>query len=142
MTGAPSFALQRAVFLALLGGMVAYAIVVAVVLQTNGGRGLAATPIELLDTIALAVGATNAVMALVLRAILAGKVAGTPHAGQPGARFAATLVPLAMLEGGCVLALTAWLLNGTMFPNLAVAVVLLLVALVGVPFTDPDANRG
>jgi hypothetical protein len=135
---APPFAIQRIVCFALLLGMVAFAVVVALVLQSNEGRGLAETRIEVLDTMAIAVGVASATGALVLRTILNGKAAAAPPAERASARFVATLVPLATLEGGCMLALTAWLLNGTMFPNLAVAGLLLTVAIVVVPFRNPD----
>ena len=38
-------------------------------------------------------------------------------------------------------ALTVWLLNGKTVPTLAVAMVLLALAIVRVPFRDPDADR-
>ncbi|MBL8754208.1 MAG: hypothetical protein JNK15_12980 [Planctomycetes bacterium] len=138
--GQPPFAVQRVVFLALLGGMAAFALVVAMVLQGNGGRGLAETPIEMLDIAAVGIGATNAVLAFVLRAILHGRIAAHPPQQQATARFAATLVPIAVLEGGCMLALTAWMLNGAPFPNALVAGVLFAVAVTITPFRDPDRS--
>jgi hypothetical protein len=139
---APSFAQQRVVFLALLGGMVAYGVVVALVVQSNEGRGIGGAPIEALDFVTLGLGAVATAAALVLRAMLHGRAGSRPREQRAAARFTATLLPLAILEGGCMLALTAWLLNGTMFPNLAIAMLLLLVAIVVVPLHDPDAGDG
>ena len=55
------------------------------------------------------------------------------------ARFRGTLVSLALLEGGCLFGLCVWLLNGNAVPGLAAAMALLSLAVLIVPFTDPDA---
>jgi hypothetical protein len=134
------FARQRLVFLALLAGMVFYALAVWIMLQQNDGKGLAREPIPVLDTVVMVVGAALAVTSFVLRNALQQSAEAAPVPARAGLRFRAVLVPLAMLEGGCLFALTAWMLHGTAMPNLAVALVLLALALYHVPFTDPDAG--
>jgi hypothetical protein len=42
-----------------------------------------------------------------------------------------------MLEAGCLMSLTAWLLNGNPVPGLVVAMVLLSLAILIVPMRDP-----
>lgn len=140
-TGSPSFAQQRLICIALLLGMSFYAIVVAVVLQTNDGKGLASEPLPALDTVVVVVGAAMAVGAFVLRAALRGAAEQTAVEQRAMARFRAALVPIVLLEGGCLFGVTVWMLNGSAVPGLAVAMVLLAVAIVMVPFSDPDATR-
>ena len=50
------------------------------------------------------------------------------------------LVPLAILEGGCLFATTVWMLTGNAVPSLAVALVMLAIAIALVPFSDPDTH--
>jgi hypothetical protein len=142
MNGAPTFAQQRLIAVALLLGMTFFAVVVAVVLQTNSGKGLAAEPIEVLDTVVLVVGASMAVTAFVLRSLLTAAAERAAPDQRPLQRFRAVLVPLATIEGACLFALTVWMLNGKTVPTLVVAMVLLALAIVMVPFHDPDADRG
>ncbi|MCA8952227.1 MAG: hypothetical protein KDE27_22140 [Planctomycetes bacterium] len=136
----PPFAAQRVLFLMLLLGMTAYSIGAAVVLQTNDGRGLADQPIPELDSVVIAVGIGTAVAAVAVRALLRRRAAGQPSPERGRTRFLAVLIPLATLEGGCLLGVTAWLLNGNAVPGLAVALVLLAIAIAIVPFRDPDAD--
>lgn len=137
---APSFAQMRIVYFGLLMGMVGYAVAAAVVLQGQDGKGLATEPIPLLDAIASAAGGALAVAAFAARAVMRGRLAGKAGAELAAARHAATLLPLAMLEGGCLFCITVWLLNGHPVPPLVVALVLLALAIVVVPFSDPDAR--
>ncbi|MFY9345126.1 MAG: hypothetical protein WAT39_21735 [Planctomycetota bacterium] len=139
-SGPVPFAVQRLVFMALLLGMTMYIVAVAVVLQMGGGKGLAEPPIAPLDTVVIAVAAASATAAFVLRPVLLRAVAGRDEAARSQAAFRATLIPVAMLEGGCLLATTAWLLNGNVVPNLVAALVLLSLAIAIVPFSDPDAG--
>ena len=132
------FAHQRLVFFGLVLGMVMYAVAVAVILQVGEGRGLAAAPIEVLDTLVLAVGGASAFGALMLRSLLQRQVEAAHGAERSHARFRAALVPVALLEGGVLFALTAWLLNGNAVPHLVAAMVLLALAIALVPFGDPD----
>ncbi|MBL8728344.1 MAG: hypothetical protein JNM25_07940 [Planctomycetes bacterium] len=141
MDGGPTFAQQRLIAVALLLGMTFYAVVVAIVLQSNGGRGLAVEPIAVLDTVVLVVGASMAVTAFVLRSLLNAAADRAAPELRPLQRFRAVLVPLAAIEGACLFALTVWMLNGRTVPTLAVAMVLLALAIVIVPFSDPDADR-
>lgn len=134
------FAQQRLVFFALLLGMTMYALVVAVVLQTNDGKGLSEAPVALLDTVVIAVGAASALGAFSLRGIMQRQAEAAVGSARSHARFRATLVPVAMLEGGVLLGLTVWMLNGNVVPNLVVALVLLSIAIAFVPFADPDAD--
>lgn len=139
MTPVLPFAMQRLVFLALLAGIAIYAVVVAVMLQQTG-KGLAESPIEVLDTVAIFAGVGLAAAAMLVRRkprADAERLTGAPRAM---ASFRATLVPIAILEGGCLLGLTTWLLNGNPVPGLVVALVLLSLAVLIVPFSDPGAR--
>lgn len=137
----PPFATQRVVFFALLMGVLGFAAVVAVMLDQNGGKGLAAAPIDALDTMAIVVGAGLATAAMLVRRRLQTGTTQLEGEARAAASFRATLVPLAMLEGGSLLGLTTWLQNGRPVPGLVVALVLLSLAITIVPFTDPDERR-
>lgn len=141
MNGHPTFAQQRLVAFALLFGITLFAVTVAIVLQQNDGKGLATEPIAALDTVVLVVGGAMAVTAFAVRSLLNGIAERTPRDERGSQRFRAMLVPLAMLEGASLFALTVWMLNGTPVPSLVAAMVLLALAIVLVPFQDPDATR-
>lgn len=134
------FASQRIVFFALLFGMVAYTIAAAVLLQQTG-KGLAEEPVPGLDDVAMFAGLAFAAGAMFLRRQLHGTAERQSGAARSAARFRATLVPLAILEGGSLLGTTTWLLNGRPVPGLVVAMVLLSLAILIVPLRDPDAER-
>ncbi len=136
------FASQRLVFFALLMGMVLYTIAVAVVLQMGDGKGMAVEPIPMLDTVVIAATATLVVAAFAIRGLLRAAAERQAGAARSQARFVATMVPLALLEGACLFALTVWLLNGNAVPNLVAALVALSMAITVVPFSDPDATQG
>ena len=140
-TPPPPFAMQRVVFVALLLGQSLFAVVVGVLLQTRGGRGLAEPPLPLLDTVVLVTGISLTSASLVLRRILSRVATSLDGDARAHARFRATLIPLAMLEGGSLFGITAWLLNGNAVPPLAVAIAMLAIAVVMVPFTDPDRGE-
>lgn len=142
MNGAPTFAQQRLVCVALLLGMTFYAVVAGIVLSQNEGRGLAHTPIEILETVVVIVGASLAIAAFAVRAALQRAAERADPDERAVRRFHASLVPLALLEGGCLFGITVWLLNGRPVPSLVVAMVLLALAIVVVPFSDPDADVG
>ena len=55
-------------------------------------------------------------------------------------RLISRIAPLAILEAGCLFAITAWMLNGQAVPALAVACVLLSIAIAMIPLQDPDAD--
>jgi hypothetical protein len=131
---------QRLVFFALLFGMATFAVVVAVVLQTGDGTGLGGEPMPMLDMVSIALGAAMAVAAFVVRGTLQRRAAAATGAARSHARFRATLVPLALLEGGVLFGLTVWLLNGVAVPPLVVALVLFAAAIAIVPLHDPDAG--
>ncbi|HEX5052726.1 MAG TPA: hypothetical protein VFZ65_13200 [Planctomycetota bacterium] len=133
------FPVQRLLCFALIMGMAIYAIVVAVVLEQNDGKGLARQPIPVLDTVASTTAVAFAMGALLVRSLLHRQAELREANARTGMRFLATLVPLAMIEGACLLALTAWLLNGERVPNLVTALVLLALAIYIVPFRDPDS---
>jgi hypothetical protein len=134
------FAAQRLVFLSLLFGMSAFAVVVGVVLQSRGGKGMLEPPMPVLDTVVIVVGATLAVAAFAMRSALRRFAESATDNARSHARFRAALIPLALLEGGCTFGLTTWLLDGTAVPGLAIAVVLFALAIMVVPFTDPDRS--
>jgi hypothetical protein len=131
---------QRLVFFALLFGMAMFAVVVAVVLQTGDGTGLGGEPMPMLDMVSIALGAAMAVAAFVVRGTLQRRADAATGAARSHARFRATLVPLALLEGGVLFGLTVWLLNGVAVPPLVVALVLFAAAIAIVPLHDPDAG--
>ena len=135
----PPFAVQRLVFLALLGGMVAPAIVFAAVLAGNEWRGMSENPVPELGWAASLFGVAIAPIALLMRGKKLAEADAAPPERQGMLHFQARLLPIAMLEGGVLLNLVAWLLNGTLLPTMAVAVVLFALAIVVTPFSDPDA---
>ncbi len=81
---------------------------------------------------------------LVFCALLVGMtmfaIVAASAATRSQAQFVATLIPLAILEGACLLGITAWLLNGNAVPNLVAALVLLSIAIAMVPFSAPHAG--
>ena len=136
----PSFSDQRMICIALVFGIAMYAIVVGVILKMNEGIGLSDEPIEVLDTVALAVGITVAVVALLIRWIFIKKAEATAKEDRARPRLLSRIIPLTIIEGGGLLAITIWMLNGNAVPSLAVACVLLSLAIALIPLTDPDAN--
>lgn len=136
----PSFAQQRTICIALVLGIAMYVTAVGVILKINDGSGLSDEPIEVLDTAALAVGIAVAIGAMLARSILTKKAKATAKEHRATPRFLARIVPLAIIEGGGLLAITAWMLNGNALPSLAVACVLLSFAIALIPLTDPDAD--
>lgn len=139
MNGTPSFAQLRIVCFALLFGMTSFAVVAAVLLQGNDGKGLAEQPLPMLDPIVIAVGTAAVIAAVVLRRVLGPRATETDPERRLAARFRATLLSIAALEGGCLLGIVTWLLQGDPVPGLVVAMVLLAIAIAMVPFRDPDA---
>lgn len=137
MTMGPTFAQQRLVCFGLLMGVSAYAIVVAVVLE-QAGKGFGPQHDDVFDTVSMAAGAALAVAAMVLRQKLGQLVAVASPADRASARFRALLVPMALLEAGCLLGITTWLWNGNPVPGLVVAMVLLALMISFVPLRDPD----
>lgn len=119
---------QQLVLAAILGGVVAFALVVAVVLAQTG-HGLADPPVPVLDLVSLAAGASLAAVALWLRQQLRNAPADAAPDEAAMRQFQALLVPVAVLEGGMMLGLVTWLLNGKPLPGAAVAGALFLLAL-------------
>jgi len=135
---APTFAQQRIVLVAILSGVVAYAAVVAFVLPGDARPNPAGVPV--LDEVSICAGIGLAVAALLARRALTASAANAAPGERANRQFLARLVPLAMLEGGCMLGLTAWMVNGDPVPGAIVAAVLFALALLLVPFQDPDAG--
>ncbi|HEX6810875.1 MAG TPA: hypothetical protein VF384_04555 [Planctomycetota bacterium] len=136
----PTFAQQRVISLGLLLGMLSYGMVVAVMLIQNGNQGMATEHIEWLDIAVPATGVACAVLAVLIRRAVSASAAPLFGAARSNAMFRATLVPMAIVEGGCLFSLTAWLLNANMLPHLATALVLLTLSISFMPFRDPDAT--
>lgn len=134
------FAGQRMICMALVLGMAMYAVVVGLILKLNDGVGMIEEPIEVLDTIALVVGIAVAVLAVFARILLAKKAATGDKDQRATPRFLSLVVPLVLLEGGCLLAITVWMLNGNAVPALAVACVLLSIAIAMIPLQDRDTD--
>ncbi len=137
---APPFAAQRLMLFALLLGMIFYAVVVGVLLGQQEWVGLAEQPLPILDSVVLGVGGAAVVAAVLMRSVLQGRAAAADAEQRPGLQFQAHLIPVAILEGGVLLALTAWMLNGAPLPYTVVAGVLFAIAVIMVPFSDPDAQ--
>lgn len=135
----PPFAVQRLVFLALLGGMLAPAIVFGAMLAGNDWQGLGSAPIPELGWAGALFGLSIAPLALWMRATKLAKAAAAPPEAAPMLRFQGRLLGIALLEGGVLLNLVAWLLNGSLLPSVPVAAGLFLLAVVLTPFSDPDA---
>lgn len=136
------FSGQRIISFALVFGMTMYAIVAGVILETNDGTGLLAEPMPVLDTVALVVGCATGLAALVLRTVMTKRAEAAALENRQLPRFLSRIVPMAILELGCLLAITVWMLNGAAKPSLVVACVLLSIAIAIVPFQDPDAEQG
>lgn len=139
---APGFAQQRLVGTALVVGMTLYVLTVAVVLSTNEGKGLAGEPIPSLDQLTIFVGFASAVIGLSLRRFLRPRDEQKEPGGRRAAWFRATIAPIAALEGGALFATTVWLLNGKAIPPLVVALVLIALAILLLPFRDPEEGAG
>lgn len=135
---APSFAQQRMICFALLTGMALYAIVAAFTLHGNDGQGMVPDTVKALEWLTPVFGVATAVSALLLRRVLQQKADAKPPAERGAARFRATLIPLALIEGGCLFAITIWMMTGATVPHLVVAMVLLAIAIAIVPLHDPD----
>ncbi len=144
MSGEPKplpFATQRLVALALLLAMLLFGGVTFAVWHGNGGKGLGEQPEPGLDAAAIAVGIASVLGAAVMRMVLGRAVANATGAARSHARFGATLVPLAILEGSCLFGLTIWLLNGNPVPGGIVAGAAFAIAVAMVPLHDPDEGR-
>ena len=136
----PPFAQQRLICLALLLGMVSYAMVVAVMLMQNGYQGMADEYIPWLDIAVPSVGGACAVLAWFLRRALSASAAQQFGVARGNAMFRANFAPIAIAEAGCLFALTAWLFNASAVPHLVTALVLLSLSIWFVPMRDPDAR--
>lgn len=139
MSPTPPFAQQRVLFFALPLGVVAFAIAIGVMhadpelsktLANGDPLGPAVWP----------VAAGAGVVAFGLRRMLQAWTDGLQGPRRRLARMRATLVPLAVLEGGALFALVAWLLSGAEQPGLVAALVLLAAMLALVPLRDPDED--
>ena len=134
------FAGQRIVCLALVFGMTMYAIVAGVLLQTNNGVGLVEEPIEELNLVSVILGAAVAISAIGTRLAITKRAEALPKSERALPRLLSRIAPIAILEAGCLFAITAWMLNGQAVPALAVACVLLSIAIAMIPMHDPDAE--
>jgi len=135
---APTPAQLRIVAFALFGGAAAFALAVPLLLHLHGGQGY--DPVAALDLVGPLLAPSALVGALLLRARLRRRAEHAPPEQRQGFAAAATLVPLAMLEGAAIFNAVAWLLNGTAYP-FVLAIVFALGAMVAfVPRTD-DAPR-
>jgi F0F1-type ATP synthase membrane subunit c/vacuolar-type H+-ATPase subunit K len=141
MNGGPrnaSFAQQRLIAFALLFGVGAYALVAAIVLQQNDGKGLQPDlPTELAD-VALLLGPAMLVAGLVLRVVMNRRAEALPADERAPLRFQALLLPLAVLEAGALFGITVWMLSGKAVPSLVIALVLFAAMIAIVPLRDPD----
>jgi hypothetical protein len=141
MNGGPrnaSFAQQRLIAFALLFGVGAYALVAAIVLQQNDGKGLQPDlPPELAD-VALLLGPAMLVAGLVLRVVMNRRAEALPVDERAPLRFQALLLPMGVLEAGALFGITVWMLSGKAVPSLVIALVLFAAMIAIVPLRDPD----
>ena len=141
MNGGPrnaSFAQQRLIAFALLFGVGAYALVAAIVLQQNDGKGLQPDlPTELAD-VALLLGPAMLVAGLVLRVVMNRRAEALPVDERAPLRFQALLLPMGVLEAGALFGITVWMLSGKAVPSLVIALVLFAAMIAIVPLRDPD----
>ena len=135
----PPFAQQRLICLALLLGMVSYAMVVAVMVVQTGNKGMAAEYIFWLDIALPSAGVVCAAVAVSTRRMLSATAEPLFGTARGNALFRAILVPLAVTEGGCLFGVTAWLFNASVAP-LVTTVLLLSLSIWLMPFRDPDAR--
>lgn len=133
------FSLQRIIFSSLLFVVITFMAVVALMVPGDG-PGLAPEPMAAMDLLAVVFGAITLVAGLFLRWTLHRRADQKQGDARRQARFLATLVPLAVLEGGCLLALVVWMTNGYPLPGLVVALILLSVMIAILPFRDPEAH--
>lgn len=131
------FARQRLICLLLLLGVGAYAAVTAFVLQSNEWRGLEPPTGAALADLAWPLCAGIVAGAVVMRGTLRRAAQAAPPEQRSMREFTAMLTPVAMLEGGCLLGITTWLLSGRAMPGLAAAGVMFAVAVLLIPFADP-----
>ena len=133
----------RLIQVAILAGSALFALVIAFLggermLQSDPG---ADDPIPLLALVACCVGGVTLPIGLVLRSILAARVAQQSGPGRDQAVVQATLVPLAIVEGGILLNLVIWLMSGNPLPTAPVAGVLFLVAAIAFGPVDVGDTR-
>jgi hypothetical protein len=124
---------QRLVAAAILLGAAAFAVIVPILLQANDGRGYAEAAVPRLDWIATGTAAVLAVAAVSMRTTMLGRAEALEPPQRDTARLQATLVVLALLEGGMLFSCVTWLLNGTAVPNAVAAGALFALAIVLLP---------
>lgn len=136
---APTFAQQRIVCFALVLGVVAMAGVIAFLTDESGAAQPGEPPPEdLLGPYVWPVAAAAAVAAFLVRGFLHGKADAAEGSARRWLRFRATMVPLALLEGGALFGLVAWLQARKEQPGLIAALVLLAGMLAIIPLQDRD----
>ena len=135
----PPFLVQRVVCFALVLSITTYAIIAGVVLQTNGGEGLMEQPPEGLGTFVWAGSGVALLGSVTVRLLFTARASGLEGNDRGRMLFLARLAPIALLEMGCLFAITAWMLDGQRVPGLALACVQLALAIALVPLRDPDA---
>ena len=134
---APSFAVQRAICLA----------VVSLTLTICGGAlvmreaPLGKDPFVALDPVIMILAPASVLLALVYRSVAKRRAARLSGAQRAGMLFTSRLIPLAILEGGALIAAVAYYLGAPATPALVVMVALPLLMLGLVPLTDPDAAQ-
>ncbi|MEZ6037867.1 MAG: hypothetical protein R3F29_10330 [Planctomycetota bacterium] len=133
----PPFSAQRLMLLAMVFGITMYAIAAGVVIHFNDGKGLVDRMDRTLVDLTTWIGGGAALAALAARQLLQRSVAGLSGDEARMRHFQTRVVPIVILEGGALFALTIWMLSGKDVPPLAVAMVLLAIAIANVPFRDP-----
>lgn len=141
---APPFAQQRILFFAMAMGVVAMAVVIGVLANEIGPTAPGAPPPaqlppdDLLGVFVWPFAAVHATAAFAVRRYLHGKADAAEGEARRMFRFRATLVPLALLEGGALFGLVAWLTAKNEQPGLIAALVLLAAMLAIIPLQDRD----
>ncbi len=135
----PPFAQQRVLFFALPMGVIAFAIAIAVLHgDPELAKAFAGGAGDALADLAWPVAAGALLGGFALRRGLQARAERLAGGARLRARFHATLVPLAVFEGGALFGLVGFLLSGKEQPGLIAALVLLAAMLAIVPLRDPD----
>ena len=138
---APPFGAQRIICIALVAGQVMYAIVVGICVLTDIDlQPQEQDSLELLDSLLTYAAVPMAIIGVVLRSLLtnyANRLAGSKRLDV---RSMSRILPLALIEGACLLAITIYLLNQSILA-LPIIGVLLAIGISWIPFRDIDATE-
>ncbi len=134
----PTQAQARLIAIAILLGGFAFAVVVPIILSQSDGKGLADPPVTILTWIAAGFALVAAAAGFGLRSAMLQRAENATGDARQTGRVQATILGLAMLEGGILFNCVVWLLNGTAVPNAIAAGLLLALGLLMVPSGEAE----